>query len=75
MLKLIYVYVQALPIFFYSRNLASGLLNRSTKSGKDVEPTKTLENLTLEDGDDSVYVNSYSNYSIHLEMLQVRLLK
>ncbi|CAF0811547.1 unnamed protein product [Brachionus calyciflorus] len=47
------------------RNVATNLLNhketrRNSESGSETES----------DNDDSVYVNSYSNYSIHLEMLQ-----
>lgn len=54
------------------RNLASGLLNK-TSSAKRMESCSESESSSDAESDkedDSVYVNSYSNYNIHLEMLQ-----
>lgn len=54
--------------FSFFRNLASGLLNKTTDANKS-ENDKSIADDDVDD--DSHYVNSYSNYNIHLEMLQV----
>ena len=60
------------------RNLANNLLAKSSTTGADKThddsaKIKSEEDEDKEEGEetDSVYINSYSNYSIHLEMLQV----
>jgi hypothetical protein len=47
------------------KKMASNLLEKSLEKPRDTSDSSS------DDEDDSVYVNSYSNYSIHLEMLQV----
>ncbi len=47
------------------------MLTKSAPNTSDEpEPAKLKD--SEESDDDSLYVNSYSNYSIHLEMLQAR---
>ncbi len=63
------------------RNVATDLLNKSgnqpavpTKPN-ETEDEKSMRNLSsvpTPNTDDAFYAGSYSNYSIHLEMLQVK---
>ena len=49
--------------------MASGLLLKSSNQSTGNKSQSDSEDTDKEE--DSVYVKSYSNYSIHLEMLQV----
>lgn len=55
--------------FKISRNVATNLLNQK-KTRSDSESSSSSLSDSSDKNDDSVYVNSYSNYTIHLEMLQ-----
>lgn len=59
------------------RNVASDLLNKSTSTttttSSDASDSKTEDILNSSNNtDDAFYANSYSSYTIHLEMLQVK---
>ena len=51
------------------RKIASEFL---TKASPKARSNSSESSDSSEAEDDSVYVNSYSNYNIHLEMLQVK---
>jgi hypothetical protein len=56
------------------RNVASDLLNKSTSTTSDdsIDPKAEEISNSSNNTDDAFYANSYSSYTIHLEMLQVK---
>ncbi len=53
------------------RNVASDLLNKTTTTTPASSNTEEILN-SSNNTDDAFYANSYSSYTIHLEMLQVK---